>query len=136
LQASDEAVTLAENQGPAQRARALERRSVVRQSKGDLDGARQDLGKAARAFAEVGDVAMRAAIEDRRGTFAAAKGELERAIALHLSAAALRRGEKPPSLADGERPPELLKMLETLPQKTDKSADPANEAQALVHAAG
>lgn len=135
LAAADEAVELGEHVGPAARASALERRSVLRQARNDIDGARADLGRAARAFAEAGEIQVRAQVEDRRGVFAAARGELERATALHLTAAALRRGEKPSSLADGDRAPELLKLLESLPAKADPSLDAAGEAQALVHAA-
>jgi tetratricopeptide (TPR) repeat protein len=136
LEASDEAVNVSEHTNPGVRGRAFERRAFVRQAKNDLEGARADLGRAARAFAEAGETQIRAQVEDRRGALAASRGELERATALHLTSAALRRGEKPPSLADGDRAPALLKLLESLPAKDAKSADPLGEAQALVHSAG
>jgi len=124
--AMDEAVTVATPLGPSQKGRALERRSLIRQDQGELREARTDLALAAEAFAESGEAGMRATIEDRAGTLAAASGDFASAIASHFTAAALAAGAIPPNGDKKAHPPR---------KPGEPSREPASEALCLVHGA-
>jgi tetratricopeptide (TPR) repeat protein len=125
----DDAVVTSKRLGPAANARALERRALVRQDAGDLDGAAADLELAATALAAAGQGAARAQIEDRAGILAAARGDFPRAVSCHLVAASLRRG----SPADTPRP-DAQGAAKSI--ATGESKDPQGEGLALVQAAG
>lgn len=123
--AMDEALEVATPLGPSQKGRALERRALIRQDQSDVPGARSDLSSAAAAFAASNEPGLRANVEDRAGTLAAAVGDFESAIESHLTAAALAGGAIP---ADGDRKPHPPRA------PGEKSLDPAAEALCLVHA--
>jgi len=125
-QAMDEAVEVAKALSPSHQGKAFERRALIRQDDNDYSGARADLEQAAASFASSGEAALRANVEDRAAALAAGSSELERAVAGHLTAAALASGALP---ANGERGAHA-------PRKTgEPSADASNEALYLVHAA-
>jgi tetratricopeptide (TPR) repeat protein len=123
--AMDEAVEVARPLPPSHRGRALERRALIKQDQGELSSARADLEAAAAAFGESGETAQRAMVEDRAGTFAAAAGDFQGAVASHLTAAALAGGALPAAGDRGRLPP-------SAPGQASK--DPGGEALYLVHA--
>ncbi len=124
--AMDQAVDVATPLGPSHKGRALERRALIRQDMSEIPGARGDLVAAAEAFGASNEAGLRAAVEDRAGTLAAAVGDFESAIASHLTAAALAGGA---IQAAGDRKAHAPRAA------GEKSSDPANEALFLVHAA-
>ncbi|MEZ0230111.1 MAG: hypothetical protein ACAI25_15925 [Planctomycetota bacterium] len=124
--AMDEAVEVATPLGPSHKGRALERRALIRQDQSEIPGARADLVAAAECFAASGEVALRATVEDRAGTLAAAVGDFPSAVESHLTAAALVGGAIP---VNGDRRPHPPRAPGV------KSADPTVEALCLVHAA-